>query len=227
MNEVAVGPRTFTCGSSVCPEREIHGISELPLDLSNSRVYRLNLVVWRFRSVFVTRSHCVRIMPAVLGFFLASLCLAACGGSEASTSTTASTTPTTKAIISAWFAAQRAFDAAAMTSDAQSPRLAATMISPQLDHVRENLESFASLGYAARGTPHYGSPTIRSQGAVRADVASCVRDEEIEFVEQTGKPAPGVLGRVAYEQISSVMRKTSDGWKLADQTVEADGCVGS
>src|ERR1700722_8134143 len=144
MNEAAAGRRTSRVGSSVRPERQNCGISELPLDLSISRVYRQVLVVWRFRSVFVRRSHCVRLVPAVLGFCLASLCLAACGGSEASTSTTTSPSPATNAIISAWFAAQRAFDAAAMTSDAHSPRLAATMISPQLDHVRENLESFAS-----------------------------------------------------------------------------------
>jgi hypothetical protein len=166
-------------------------------------------------------------MPAVLGLSVCSLCLAACGGPGASTSPTASISPTTGAIVKAWFAAQRAFDAAAMTSDAHSPMLAATMISPQLDHVRENLESFASLGYRAKGTTHYSNPRVDKQGSARAEVTSCVRDREIEFVEKTGKPVSGVLGRVAYEQISSVMQKTANGWKLADQTVVVDGCVGS
>jgi hypothetical protein len=211
----------------VCPERGELGITQLSLDHSHGEVYGRELVTWRVRSVFVTRSHSVRIMPAALAFCVCSVCLAACGGSGASTSTTATTTPTTKAIVTAWFAAQKAFDSAALTSDANSPKLAATMISPQLDHVRTNLGTFSSLGYRARGTTHYSSPRIRNQSSARAEVASCVHDEEIEFVTKTGSPVPGVLGRAAYEQISSVMRKTSSGWKLADQTVTVGGCVGS
>lgn len=214
-------------GSSVHPERENYGISELPLDLSNSRVYRREVVARRFRSVLVRRSHCVRLMPAVLGFCLASLCLAACGGSEVSTSTTTSPSPATNTIISAWFAAQRAFDAAAINSDAHSPRLAATMISPQLEHVRENLQTFASLGYGARGPTYFGKPKVRDQAANQAHVVSCVHGEEIEIDMKTGKPVPGVLGQSAYELVNSAMRRTASGWKLANQTVVVGGCSGS
>jgi hypothetical protein len=227
MNEAAVGRRTSRVGSSMRPERNNCGISELPLDLSISWVYRQILVVWRFRSVFVTRSHCVRIVPAVLGFFLASLCLAACGGSEASTSTTVDTTPTTKAIATAWLAAQRAFHNAALTSDANSPELADAMISPQLDRARTNLATFASRGYRARGVTHYGNEVVRSQSPDRASVVSCAVDDEIEFEADTGKPVSGVLGKPSHELISSVMRKTSTGWKLADQTIAVGGCTGS
>ena len=217
MNEAIGGHSPSAVGAILFADRGERVNSELPLDLPDPGVYRLDLVAWRWRSVLVTRSHCVRRVPAVLVFCVCSLCLAACGGSGASTSTTASTSPTTGAIVKAWFTAQRAFDAAAMTSDAHSSMLAATMISPQLDHVRENLESFASLGYRAKGTTHYSNPRVDSQGSARAEVTSCVRDNEIEFVEKTGKPVSGVLGRVAYEQISSVMRKMANGWKLADQ----------
>jgi hypothetical protein len=166
-------------------------------------------------------------MPAVLGFCLASLCLAACGGSEASTSTTASTTPATKAIVTAWLAAQMAFHDAALTSDASSPQLAAAMVSPQLDRARTNLATFASRGYRARGVTHYGNEVVRSQSRDRARVVSCAVDDEIEFEAATGKPVSGVLGKPSDEFISSVMRKTSSGWKLADQTIAVGGCAGS
>jgi hypothetical protein len=227
MNEATGGHGPSAVVAELLVDRGKCGNPRLPLDLLNQRVYRLGLVARRLLSVLVTRSHGVRIMPAVLSFCVCSLCLAACGASGASTSTTASTSQATKAIIKAWFAAQKAFDSAAMTSDAHSPLLAETMMSPQLDHVRENLESFASLGYRAKGTTHYSSPRVGSQDSARADLTSCVRDNEVEFVEETGKPVTGVLGRVAFEKINSVMRKTANGWKLADQTVVVDGCVGS
>jgi hypothetical protein len=184
-------------------------------------------VASRFRSVRITRTHCVRLMPAVLGFCLCSLCIAACGGSGAATSTTGSSSPTEKAIVSAWFAAQRAFGVAAMTSDANSPRLTATMVSPQLDHVRQNLERFRLEGYIARGLTYYGTPRVQKQHANQAQVVSCVHGEEIEFNTQTGKPVPGVLGQSAFELVRSTMRRTATGWKLANQTVVVDGCTGT
>ena len=166
-----------------------------PLISRISRVYRREVVARRFRSVLVRRSHCVRLMPAVLGFCLASLCLAACGGSEVSTSTTTSPSPATNTIISAWFAAQRAFDAAAIDSDAHSPRLAATMISPQLEHVRENLQTFASLGYGARGPTYFGKPKVRDQS--RGPSPCCVmrsrggdRDRHEDGQTRAWRPGP-------------------------------------
>jgi hypothetical protein len=105
--------------------------------------------------------------------------------------------------------------------------LAATMISPQLDHVRENLAAFASQGYRARGPTYFGDPKVQNQSTRQAHVVSCVHGEEIEIDIKTGKPAPGVLGQSAYELVNSVMRRTSSGWKLANQTVVASGCSGS
>jgi len=227
MIEAIGGNNPSSVGAVLFADRGERGYREFSLDLPNPGVYGRDLVAWRWRSVLVTRSHCVRRAPAVLGLFVCSVCLVACGGSGASTSTTASTSPTTKAIVKAWFAAQRAFDAAAMTSDAHSPMLAATMISPQLDHVRENLESFASRGYAARGPTYFGKPTVRNQRDSKADVESCVHGEEIEVDMKTGKPIPGVLGQSAYELVNSVMRRTPSGWKLANQTVVVDGCSSS
>ena len=197
---------------------------KLSLDLSPKGVYGPILVAQQFRCVVVTQLRSVRIISAALGFCISSLCLAACGGSGASTSTTASSSPTNKAIVAAWLAAQKAFDSAAVTSDASSPDLATTMISPQLDHVRKNLATFASLGYGARGPTFYGSPKVQNLRGAQAEVVSCVHGEEIEIDLKTGKPVSGVLGRSAYELVRSLMRRTPTGWKLANQTVDVGGC---
>ena len=101
------------------------------------------------------------------------------------------------------------------------------MVAPQLDRARTNLAAFASRGYRARGVTHYGSQMVRNQSRNRAEVVSCAVDDEIEVDASTGKPVWGVLGRPSDELISSVMRKTSSGWKLADQTIAVGGCVGS
>jgi hypothetical protein len=209
---------------SVCPERGELRITQLSLDHSHGGVYGRELVTWRVRSVFVTRSHSVRIMPAALAFCVCSACLAACGGSGAATSTTATTSPTTKAIVTAWFAAQRAFHDAALTSDANSPALTAAMIPPQLDRARTNLTSLASRGYRATGPTFYGNPRIRTQQADRAEVVSCVHGEEIEVNSQTGRPVSGELGKADYQLVTSEMRKTGGGWKLADQSVAVGAC---
>jgi hypothetical protein len=205
-------------------QRREFGRPQLSLDLSPEGVYGPILVAQQFHCVVVTQSRYVRIMPAVLSFLVCSLCLAACGGSGASTSTTASSSPTTKAIVTAWLAAQKAFDTAAITSDANSPDLAVTMISPQLDHVRKNLATFASLGYGARGPTFYGNPKVQDVRDTQAEVVSCVHGEEIEIDLKTGKPVSGVLGRSAYELVKSAMRRTPNGWKLANQSVDVGGC---
>jgi hypothetical protein len=227
MTEAIGGHSLSAVGPVLAPDRGEHGNRKFPLDLPNPEVYRFDLVARRWRSVLVTRSHCVRRMPAVLGLSACSLCLVACGGSGASTSTTASTSPTTAAIVKAWLAAQKAFHDAALTSDANSPELTAAMVAPQLDRARTNLATFASRGYRAQGVTHYGTQMVRSRSRSRALVVSCAVDDEIEVAANTGRPVSGVLGRPSDELISSVMRKTSRGWKLADQTIAVGGCVGS
>lgn len=224
MNEAIGGHSLSAVGPILTPDRGEHGIPKLPLDLPNPEVYRLDLVARWWRSVLVTRSHCVRRVPAVLGLSACSLCLVACGGSGASTSTTASTSPTTAAIVKAWLAAQKAFHDAALTSDANSPELTAAMVAPQLDRARTNLESLAAAGYRAKGPTFYGDPVVRNEHPDRAEVVSCVHGEEIEVNTKTGMPVSGELGKADYQLVSSVMRRTAAGWRLADQTVAVGAC---
>ena len=224
MNEAIGGHNLRAVAAVLVADREERRNSELPLDLPNPEVYRLDLVARRQLSVLVTRSHCVRIVPAVLGLCVCLLCLAACGGPGVSTSTTASTSPTTRAIATAWLAAQKAFHDAALTSDANSAELTAAMIPPQLDRARTNLASLAAAGYRAEGPTFYGSPKVRNQQPDQAEVVSCVHGEEIEINAKTGIPVSGELGKADYQLVSSVMRRTAAGWKLADQKVAVGAC---
>jgi hypothetical protein len=121
-------------------------------------------------------------------------------------------------------AAQKAFHDAALTSDANSPELTAAMVPPQLDRARSNLASLAAAGYRAEGPTFYGNPRVRNQHPDHAEVVSCVHGEEIEVNMKTGMPVSGELGRADYQLVSSVMRRTAAGWRLADQTVAVGAC---
>ena len=191
------------------------------LDLGLEQVYGRDSVTWRTRYVPVMQSRYVRFLAAVLGFSISSLCLAACGSSGASSSTTVTTSPASKAIVTAWFAAQKAFHVAALTSNPNSPDLAATMVPPQLDRCSdEPCDVRIARDIGARGPTLYGKPRVRTvTWATRLRSSSCVHGEEIEVDSKTGKPVAGVLGQSSYELIRSEMRRTKTGWKLADQTV--------
>jgi len=163
-----------------------------------------------------------------------SLALAGCSGTVAArtgdhaTSTTARSTPTPGAssqIISAWLAAEKAFDDAALTSDPNAPELEATMIPPLLASARSDLARMRADGYVARGTTDYGSPRIVSQSPRRATVSACVHDQEVEVSESMSIPAPGVLGEPSFEKFTSVLELTPDGWRLSAQTVEPSACT--
>jgi hypothetical protein len=165
---------------------------------------------------------------------IGSLVLSGCGGAAAgrATPTTASksvgstttTTPVEGQIITAWFAAERAFQQAARTSDPNSPGLLATTVSPVLDNVRANLAHLRADGDVARGTVDFGQPRITASGSSGVEVVSCMDGRDIEVSIATGKPVPGVLGTPMKEVVSSVMKSTSTGWKLADQSVVTEAC---
>jgi hypothetical protein len=130
-------------------------------------------------------------------------------------------------IISAWLAAQKAFHDAALTSDPNAPELAATMVSPVLDSVRSNLAQLRAEGDIAKGPTDLGKPHISARGTAGTEVVSCIYDAEIGIVAKTGQPVAGIAGQAAHELVTSVMQLTPDGWKQADQTVEADKCANS
>ncbi len=163
MSEVFNGSLHALLATSMFSEPSESSILKLPLDLPSDGVYGHRSVARRTRCVPVMRSRYVRILPAVLGFSISSLCLVACGGSSASTSTTATSSPATKAIVTAWLAAQKAFHDAALTSDANSPELIAAMIPPQLDFGLERISRRSPhMDIEREGLTYYGSPQFGS-----------------------------------------------------------------
>lgn len=186
------------------------------------------------------RSGSVRGLSLVVCAAVCSLSLGSCRASSTSspapatskahagsTTTTSSTTPADGQIISAWLAAEQAFHDAALTSDPNAPELAATMVAPLLDGVRAGLTRWKEEGDIAKGPSEWGNPHITARGPGKTEVVSCVHDEEIEVVAKTGTPVPGVSGQADFELVTSIMQSTPDGWKQADQKIEAGKCVGS
>jgi len=130
-------------------------------------------------------------------------------------------------IVSAWIAAQQAFEEAARSANPDEPELAATTIPPLLPWSESLLRRMRSAGQVGRGPVQLGRPQVVAQQDGEARVQSCVHDEEIVISAATGVPAPGDPGQVDFLWITSTMQLTSSGWKLATQTVEVGQCHAS
>jgi hypothetical protein len=185
--------------------------------------------------------------PAFVGM-TACLALAACtrlgvppsgavGRSGAATATSGapgttvvpatSTEPQDQQILSAWSAAERAFDTAALTADAAEPALAATMVEPQLDVERSWLASLRAQGQIATGQITFGPALVRHGPSGAVQVQSCAHDAEIVVSASTGQPVAGIAGEVADELVTATMVSSGGEWKLEAQTVGVGQCAAS
>jgi hypothetical protein len=127
-------------------------------------------------------------------------------------------------ILSAWWAAQEAFDTAALTADPDQPSLAATTVSPQLDLNRLFLEQMAAAGELGQGSVDNGHPHVVAIDGDVATVRSCVDDSEIAVIAATGQPVPGILGEKDFALFTSTMQRGANGWKLSSQTAGVGQC---
>lgn len=130
-------------------------------------------------------------------------------------------------VISAWVAAQRAFDDAARTADAGAPELAATMVAPQLAWTESLLGLMRAEGEEARGPVSLGDPRVDGPVTDVAVVRSCVHDSEMVFSVATGRAVAGPTGQADYELLTSTMEQADSGWKLETQSVGVGACGGS
>jgi hypothetical protein len=179
-----------------------------------------------------------RGLPLLVGAAVCSLLFSGCGGtntaSKVSTpsttkviSSTSTPSPADAQILSAWLAAQQAFDYAALTSNANEPSLALTMVDPELSGVRQSLAKLKAAGDIGRGSVTFGRPQVTATaGSTSATVVSCIHDQEVEVAASTGLSIPGDLGRSDFELIASTMVKALSGWKLSTQTIGTDKCTG-
>jgi len=131
------------------------------------------------------------------------------------------------AIVSAWLAAESAFENAARTPDPSVPELAATTVAPQLPWSQSLLAQMAAAGEGAEGPVEYGHPQVVSRSATRAVVRSCLHDQEVVISLADGQPVAGPAGQVAYELFESTMVRTDSGWKLEAQTIGVGRCRGT
>jgi hypothetical protein len=129
-------------------------------------------------------------------------------------------------VISAWAAAQAAFEDAARTADPRSPELATTTVAPQLSWAESFLTLVQAAGEFSLGPVSLGRPRVVALGSELATVQSCVYDREVVVSATTRRPVPGVLGQVDYELFTSIMERTAGGWKLANQIVKVGLCHG-
>jgi hypothetical protein len=135
-----------------------------------------------------------------------------------------SRSPESTQILSAWWAAQEAFDTAALTADSDQPSLAATMVSPQLDLNRLFLKLMATAGELGQGSVDNGHPKVVAIDGNVATVRSCVHDSEIAVFAATGQPVPGVLGEKDFALFTSTMQRGTNGWKLSSQVTGVGQC---
>ncbi len=133
--------------------------------------------------------------------------------------------PTVEEVLSAWMAAQQAFEVAALTADPHEPDLAATMLRPQLDVSVSALTDMRNAGDVAEGTPTWGVPQVQVGPGGTATVRACLHDSEITVNKASRVPVQGILGQIADESFTSLLRLTASGWKLTDQTVRDSSCT--
>ncbi len=127
-------------------------------------------------------------------------------------------------ILSAWLAAERAFETAAQTSDPNEPALLATTTAPQIAWTVSLLARMSAAGEVGRGPMRFGSTVVDVVSSRLAMVHACGHDDELVVWAATGRPVPGVAGEFENEEIVAAMEWTSAGWKLADQTVQQAPC---
>ena len=162
--------------------------------------------------------------------------LAACGGPGPATipvpiridpgRTASNATAPENPVVSAWIAAQLAFEDAARTTDATAPELAATTVEPQLSWVESFVTLIRAAGDMATGPVVFGHPLVSPRGPELTTVRACVHDSDVVVSAATGEPVAGVLGQADVESFTSIMEHTTDGWKLANQSVEVGTCKG-
>jgi hypothetical protein len=133
-------------------------------------------------------------------------------------------TEQTEQIVSAWTAAQRAFETAAHAPSPSEPDLVATTISPQIDWTESTLTRMRTADEMALGPVQFGTPDVVDISSRQATVIVCAHDAEIVVSARTDQPVDGIDGQVENERFMSIMERTNSGWKLANQVVGAVAC---
>ena len=178
------------------------------------------------------------VLAALVGMCVLAGCSstpgAAAGRSTASvprsTTTTTpgpSSTTTTRGSVSAVLAAYRAewaaFEQALADANPGDPRLAATMVDPQLQSVKANLLADQRQGMVGRGTFTL-HPKVTAISATSATVVDCAYSTAELVDKATGKPVPPVTPP-ENDGVTSTLILTGGSWKVSKQTVTDGKCA--
>lgn len=168
--------------------------------------------------------------------FALLLILSACDGTHhAASSTTpakpattnipvpSTTDPTSAVVLQAYRAGWAAFEHALATANANDPGLPATMVDPQLQHVRANLLADLNAGIVGRGG-FVLSPKVSSLSASTATVVDCAYSTAFLVYAKTGKPVPPVTP-LEHDGVTTTLVLAGSTWKVSTQNVTDGSCA--
>ena len=172
----------------------------------------------------------------VIGVASGSLLLSACGGTSGvpnskrsgstvsgSTSTSNTESQRSAVVLQAYSAGWSAFEHALATANAYDSTLPATMVNPQLQHVRANLLGDSNSGVVGRGTFTL-HPKVVSLTSTTATVVDCAYSTSVLVYSQTGKPVPPVTPP-ENDGIRATLILSGGKWKISQQSVTDGTCA--
>ena len=139
---------------------------------------------------------------------------------SASTTTTPSSM---SAVLTAYRAEWAAFEQALADANPEDPRLAATMVNPQLQSVKGNILADQRQGMVGQGTFTL-HPKVTAMSTTSATVVDCAYSTAELVYKATGKPAPPVTPP-ENDGVTSTLILTGGSWKVSKQTVTDGKCA--
>ena len=134
---------------------------------------------------------------------------------------------TTRGSVSAVLAAYRAewaaFEQALADANPGDPRLAATMVDPQLQSVKANLLADQRQQMVGRGTFTL-HPKVTAISTATATVVDCAYSTAELVDKATGKPVPPVTPP-ENDGVTSTLVRSGGAWKVSEQTVTDGKCA--
>jgi hypothetical protein len=113
------------------------------------------------------------------------------------------------------------------------PALADTMVNPELDAVKAELQSFENQGIVVTGTQTSLDPKVVSESGTTAVVSDCVWDTTVQYYGAhngfTAEPVPDQPGgtQPGGDATTATLTLVSGKWMVANVTQEVDSCSGS
>ena len=129
--------------------------------------------------------------------------------------------------ISAWVAAQRAFDDGARMTDADAPELAAAMVAPRLQWAQAQLGPMRGEGDEPGGRVRLGSPELRHGPPNWRSSSPACTTARLSFRRLRVDRWPVLPAHSEYKLVASTSEQANSGWKLETQAVGVGACGGS